>query len=64
MGAYPVVQGVMRTTWWHLVKLAWALYNRPDRKHLRIGQMLWYGDSFYYENDEFIKGIQDGRDKR
>lgn len=57
----------MKTTVWHIAKLAWALYWHRGRGDLRIGQMLWdwsvvpSKDPFYAENEPLIKGIMKWR---
>lgn len=52
-----------RTTVWHCVRLAWALIRHPDRKHLRIMQMLLNPlpdetDLYYVENSAVLDGVE------
>lgn len=55
----------MRTTTWQIIKLAFALWRHPHRKHLRIGQILVNAntrariDTFYVENDAMLENIKE-----
>lgn len=54
----------MRTTVRQILKLAWILWRHPDRRYLRITQMICEGigsgTMFYMENEKFIRSIRDG----
>lgn len=49
----------MRTTAWHVVKFAWALFNHPHRDVLRIGQIILNTcpDPYAIENDSLTEMI-------
>lgn len=51
----------MRTTTWQLVRLFWALYRHPNRKYLRIGQLLTSCAGvgiFYIENERLSQDVK------
>jgi len=52
-----------RTTILQIVRVAWLLYRNPNRRHLRIGQMILVSmperDYYYVENAYMIKALKE-----
>jgi hypothetical protein len=51
-----------RTTLLQIIQVAWLLYRNPNRKYLRIGQMILNSmaerDYYYVENPSMIKALK------